>query len=371
MTRIDFTDLKTLVDINSWTQNKAGVDANGELMQGWLEALGMTMTAYPREQIGDHLLFTSPFVANKPRLLLLGHMDTVFPPNTFEGFAEDAEWIYGPGTCDMKGGNFVALTALRNVFKENGCITNIDFLLVSDEETGSDDSKAITRSIASQYDACLDFEAAGEDHEVVNGRKGVATYSIELTGVAAHAGNHYEVGKNANLAAARLVIVLTELTHLAKGTTVNVGLMEGGTSTNTISPFAKLMVEARFTHSDEQARILRAIPSLIPLHGVEGVSEKLTGGLQRNVMTPSPAQQSFIDILSTIIGYPLKTEQRGGVSDANVTAGEGVPTLDGFGPYGDGDHTEFERASKKSFVRRIDEVTAIFHHYSRSHHPDD
>ncbi len=270
----------------------------------------------------------------------------------------------------MKGGNFVALTALRNIFKRNGCITNVDFLLVSDEETGSDDSKAITREIANQYDACIDFEAAGEDHQVVDGRKGVATYCIELTGVAAHSCNHYSVGKNANLAAARLVIMLTELTQVAKGTTVNVGLIEGGTSTNTISPFAKLMVEARFANPDEQARILRAIPALIPLHGVEGVTERLTGGLQRNVMTSSPAQQSFIDILSSIIGYPLKTEQRGGVSDANVTAGEGVPTLDGFGPYGDGDHTEFERASKKSFIRRINEVTAIVYHYSRSHHPD-
>ncbi|OAN18773.1 peptidase M20 [Photobacterium jeanii] len=362
---MDFSDLKRLVDINSWTQNKAGVDANGQLMQQWLEKLGMSTTTFPREEIGDHMLFQSNVIDNQDRLLLLGHLDTVFPPNTFEGFKEDTEWVYGPGTCDMKGGNFVALSALRNIFIEYGEINNIDFLLVSDEETGSDDSKAITSAIASQYQACIDFEAAGENHEVVNGRKGVATYCVELTGVAAHAGNHYTSGRNANLAAARLLIALTELTELDKGTTVNVGLIEGGTSTNTISPYAKLMVETRFTTRDEQDRILKAIPALIPNHGVDGVSTELTGGLQRNVMTPSAEQQALIEKLSQLIGTPLLTEQRGGVSDANVMAGAGVPTLDGFGPFGDGDHTEFERASKQSFIRRIKEVTAILAHFSQ------
>lgn len=365
MKRIDFSDLKTLVEINSWTQNKKGVDANGKLMQSWLEELGMTAEIFRRERIGNHLLLSSPVVDDKPRLLLMGHLDTVFPPDTFEGFREDAEWVYGPGTCDMKGGNFVALSALRNVFEQSGSITNIDFLLVSDEETGSDDSKLLTGKIATDYDACIDFEAAGEEHEVVNGRKGVATYCIELKGVAAHAGNHYASGKNANLAAAKLLITLTALTNLDLGSTVNVGLIEGGTSTNTISPYAKIMVEARFAEDGEQQRILEAIPALIDQHGVEGVSATISGGLQRNVMMPSRAQAEFINTLSDLLGYPLKTEQRGGVSDANVTAGAGVPTLDGFGPFGDGDHTEFERASKQSFVRRIDEVTKIVHHYNQ------
>ncbi len=128
----------------------------------------------------------------------------------------------------MKGGNFVALSALRNVFAEHGQLCNVDFLLVSDEETGSDDSKALTRELAAHYDACLDFEAAGEDHEVVNGRKGVATYCVELNGVAAHAGNQYSYGKNANLAAAKLLIALTELTNIKKGSTINVGKIKGG-----------------------------------------------------------------------------------------------------------------------------------------------
>ena len=364
MKGINYADLKALIEENSWTQNKQGVDANGRMMQAWLEALGMTTTVYYRENIGNHLLFSSTKIQGLPKLLLLGHLDTVFPPHSFEGFRENEEWIYGPGSCDMKGGNFIALSALRHVFAEHGQLCNVDFLLVSDEETGSDDSKAITQELATRYDACLDFEAAGEDHEVVNGRKGVATYCVELNGVAAHAGNQYSQGKNANLAAAKLLLTLTELTNLEQGTTINVGKIKGGISANTISPHAQLMVEARFTQTEEQRRVLDAIPALIHQHGIEGVSASFSGGLQRDVMTPSTEQQALIDKLSHLLGYPLKTEQRGGVSDANVTSGAGLPTLDGFGPYGDGDHTEFERASKRSFCRRIEEVTAIIRHYS-------
>lgn len=366
MSAINFTDLKELVEINSFTGNKVGVDRHGLKMQAWMKSLGFKVEVFERTEIGNHLLFCSPTVKNKPRLLLMGHLDTVFPPGVFEGFKEDENWIYGPGTCDMKGGNFVALSALRNIMKESGEIHNIDFFMVSDEETGSDDSKLITRHLAKNYQACLDFESAGSDHEVVNGRKGVATYCIELKGVAAHAGNNYLQGRDANLAAAKLLILLTELSHIAEGTTVNVGKINGGISTNTISPNATLMVEARFTQMSEQQRILAAITNTIELHGVEGVTSSISGGLQRDVMTPSPEQQQLIELISNIIGYPLKTEQRGGVSDANITSGAGLPTLDGFGPYGDGDHTKFERASKSSFSRRITEVTAIFRHFNQA-----
>ncbi|MGF1735898.1 M20 family metallopeptidase [Photobacterium satsumensis] len=366
METIDFTDLKTIVEINSWTGNKEGVDLSGQTMESWFKPLGFNVEVFHREKIGNHLLLTSPQQSNAPKLLLLGHLDTVFPPGIFESFREDDEWVYGPGTCDMKGGNFVALSALRNLHQTHGQIRNIDVLLVSDEETGSDDSKFVTRQIAHHYDACIDFEAAGPDHEVVVGRKGVATYRIELTGVAAHAGNNYHLGKNANLAAAKLLIALDGLTRIEQGSTVNVGKIKGGISTNTISPHAELMVEARFTQPQEQERVLRAIPELIHQHGVEGVTAKIEGGLQRDVMIPTAKQQALLDTFATILGYPLKTEQRGGVSDANIMAGAGVPTLDGFGPFGDGDHTEHERASKASFQRRIKEVTAILQHYSQA-----
>ena len=136
-------DLEKICKINSFTNNKAGVDAVGEHMQKWLEELDFKTEIYKRTNIGDHLLFLSA-KTDGDKILLLGHNDTVFPEGVFEEFTQDEEWIYRAGVCDMKGGNYVALEALRNVKKKQGKIHNIDFLLVSDEETGSDDSKFIT-----------------------------------------------------------------------------------------------------------------------------------------------------------------------------------------------------------------------------------
>ena len=362
MSHMDFSELRSIIEINSWTKNKDGVDRNGEIFAYWLEELGYTLTRYPREEIGDHLHLVSPSKEGK-KLLLLGHLDTVFPPGTFETFREDGEWIYGPGVCDMKGGNYVALQALRNVYKKFGEIHNIDFLLVSDEETGSDDSKHLTAKLAKAYDYCMVFEAAGLHNEVVIGRKGVGTFFIDIEGVAAHAGNHYSKGADANLEAAEKLIRLVALTDLEKETTVNVGKISGGIGANTISPHAHLTFELRYTNTHERDRVLKAVDEIVACAYVEGTEATLLGGIQRDVMQPSPAQMTFIDNINDLCNIILPTERRGGVSDANIVSSQGVATLDGWGPYGDGDHTVHERASKKSFEERIELVTEIFEHF--------
>lgn len=354
----DFAELATLINLNSHSHNKAGIDANAAIFSAWMEAMGYITETFHRETIGNHVLYRAP-VRRGPRVLLLGHLDTVFPPGTFTDFSEDEAWIYGPGVCDMKGGNYVALCALRNVLSQQGQLGNIDMLLVSDEETGSDDSKTLTAELAPHYDIALVFEAAGKNNEVVIARKGIATFYIDITGKGAHAGNHYSDGVNANLAAAHLTIHLTGLTNLDTGTTVNVGKIKGGLSANTISPQAQLVVEARFTSHEEKQRIFGAFSQLTEHNPVAGSHITVSGGLQRDVMQPSEKQQQLLQHIAEILGYPLPTEKRGGVSDANVTAGAGVATLDGFGPFGDGDHTIHERASKASFIQRIDEVSKI------------
>ena len=356
---MDFSELASIINLNSYTKNKSGVDENGIIFSGWMNALGFSTEVFTREKIGDHLLFSSPVIKNKKRVLLLGHLDTVFPPDTFTDFSEDDEWIYGPGVCDMKGGNVVALEALRVVKAEQGDIANIDMLLVSDEESGSDDSKYLSAELAKNYDICLVFEAAGLDHEVVTARKGVGTFTITLEGKAAHAGNHYVDGCNANLAAAHMVIALTELTDLNQGTTVNAGKFSGGIGANTISPKAEIIVEVRYTESVEKERVLAQLEDICNSTYVDGVTATLSGGIQRDVMQSSANQTVLLTELASILGYPLKTEKRGGVSDANIVSSVGVATLDGFGPFGDGDHTKHERASKASFTRRIDEVSKI------------
>lgn len=350
-----FLDLKKAIEINSYTGNKKGVDKTGALFKEWFESMGFKTETFVREIIGNHLLFKSPKVKGE-KILLLGHLDTVFPEGKFETYSDDDTWVYGPGVCDMKGGNLVALQSLRNI-SQNSPIQNIDMLLVSDEETGSDDSKFITKDLAKEYDICLVFEAAGENLEVVTGRKGVGTFFIDITGKAAHSGVRYAEGINANLEASIKLQKLTELTNLNEGTTVNVGKMEGGVGANTISPHAHLTFEVRYTQVDERDRLLKAIKQIVNTSFVEGTKALLSGGIQRDVMEENESQLHLIKRMESLTNHPIKREKRGGVSDANLTASAGLTTLDGFGPFGDGDHSIHERALKKTFLVRIDLVT--------------
>jgi len=356
-------DLKTVIDINSYTGNKTGVDKVGQIFDKWFEDLGFTTYLQKRENIGNHRHYKSLHVEGKKKLLLLGHLDTVFPPNKFEDFIEDDEWVYGPGVCDMKGGNIVIVEALRELKNNNIDIKNIDILFVSDEETGSDDSKLYTAKVASEYDYCFVYEAAGVELEVVTGRKGVGTFFIDITGKAAHAGNSYTDGHDANLEASYKLQELVKLTNLDLGTTVNVGKIEGGIGANTISPHAHLTFELRYKTTDERDRVLKAIETIVSKSFVDGTSSKLSGGIQRDVMQTSSESLSLVKSIEKITNISLKTQERGGVSDANIVSANGVVTLDGFGPYGDGDHTVHERALKSSFESRIKLSEKLFTHF--------
>ena len=356
-------DLKKIVNINSYTQNKAGVDKVGKIMSTWLEELGFETQLHPRELLGDHRLHVTPKEENLPNILLLGHNDTVFPAGYFESFSEDDEYIYGPGVCDMKGGNVVALEALRNLYKQNNKITNIDFLLVSDEETGSDDSSVLTSSIAQNYDYCFVFEAAGPNLEIVTGRKGVGRYEIKIEGKAAHAGTSYLKGINANLEGAYKHVEYAKLIDFSQGTIVNVGKFEGGIGLNTVSPHCEMMMEFRFTSEKEKNRIITEVEKITNHSYVEGTKSVANCVIQRNVMEENEKQYELIKMIENLTNEKLNTEKRGGVSDANVVASKGTTTLDGFGPFGDGDHTKKERALKSSFTQRINMMTKVLSHF--------
>jgi glutamate carboxypeptidase len=358
-------DLEKIININSYTKNKAGVDSVAKVMSTWLKELGFKEKTYTRDDIGNHQLFTSPRKNYLKNILLLGHNDTVFPEGTFEGFKEDEEWVYGPGVCDMKGGNIVALQALRNIHENNNEISNIDFLLVSDEESGSDDSKHVTLEIAKNYDYCFVFEAAGPNLEVVTGRKGVGTFTISIEGIAAHAGTSYIKGVDANLEASYKLQNLSKLTNLELGTTVNVGKIKGGIGANTISPKCEMLLEIRYTTNKERDRLLSSLDEITNTSYVKGSTSKLSGLIQRDVMEENEEQYKLIKQMEEITGSKIPTEKRGGVSDANHVSSCGVTTIDGFGPFGDGDHTKKERALKSSFEKRITMMQIMLNHFQK------
>ncbi len=356
-------DLQKVIEINSYTKNKHGVDRVGEVFDSWLGELGFDIEVHERSLIGNHRHYKSKHTTSSKKLLLLGHLDTVFPKGKFEEYIEDEKWIYGPGVCDMKGGNVVAVEALRELSKDGVAIENIDILFVSDEETGSDDSKYLTAQLAKDYDYCFVYEAAGEQMEVVTGRKGVGTFFINIVGKAAHAGNSYTKGHDANLEASYKLQELVKLTNLNLGTTVNVGKIEGGIGANTISPHAHLTFELRYKLQDERDRVLAKIDKIVKTSYIDGTTSSLTGGIQRDVMQTSSSSLELIKSIENITNTELKSEERGGVSDANIVSSKGVVTLDGFGPFGDGDHTIHERASKESFVSRIELSTKLFKYF--------
>ncbi len=358
-----FKDLETIININSYTQNKAGVDKVAHRFDLWFGELGLEVQTYHRELIGDHKYYKSRHIVKNKRLLLLGHFDTVFPPDTFEKYSEDVDWVYGPGVCDMKGGNLVVLQALRRLQVKKIEIENIDILLVSDEETGSDDSKFLTAELAKEYDYCFVYEAAGKNMEVVTARKGVGTFFIDIKGKASHAGNYYAQGNDANLEASYKLQNLVKLTNLEKGTTVNVGKIEGGIGANTISPQAKLTFEMRYEKKEERDRLLLAIDKIVKTSYVNGCVSTLSGGIQRDVMEVTQKSLDLIQNIEHITNNSLNHEKRGGVSDANIVSASGVVTLDGFGPFGDGDHTIYERASKKSFQNRVEMSEKLFSYF--------
>jgi glutamate carboxypeptidase len=356
-------DLESIITINSYTKNKEGVDKVGQIFDNWFIPLGFKVDVFKRDYIGNHRLYTSKHDTASKKLLLLGHLDTVFPTGKFEEYKEDDAWVYGPGVCDMKGGNIVLLEALKELNKNGLEIKNIDILLVSDEESGSDDSKYLTSELAKAYDYCFVYEAAGKNMEVVTARKGVGTFFIDIEGKAAHAGNHYADGHDANLEASYKIQKLVELTDLNKGTTVNVGKIEGGIGANTISPYAHLVFELRYTNTNERDRVLKSIDDIVNTSYVKGVTSTLSGGIQRDVMQETAASLELIKEIERITAHKILHESRGGVSDANVVSSCGVITLDGFGPYGDGDHTVHERANKNSFTSRIDLSKKLFTYF--------
>ena len=358
-----FSFLRRIVLVNSYTKNKVGVDRVGAMFDEMFRSIGFEVQIFRRELIGDHRYYTSALNPEKKRLLLLGHLDTVFPPGKFEEYKEDEKWVYGPGVCDMKGGNVVALWALKDLYSEMSSIENIDILLVSDEETGSDDSKLLTTELAREYDYCFVYEAAGKNMEVVVGRKGVGTFFIDIEGKAAHAGNHYSEGVDANLEASFKLQKLVALTDLGRGTTVNVGRMEGGIGANTISPHAHLTFEIRYKTTRERERLLDAIGTIVHTPSVKGSKAVVHGGIQRDVMQSGENILKLVERLEAISGERIPTEERGGVSDANIVSSCGVMTLDGFGPYGDGDHTIYERALKSSFEKRIELSFKLLRHF--------
>jgi glutamate carboxypeptidase len=313
----------------------------------WLEkqfaALGMYTIHVPGKESGGYL-YARPKQKSpdQPLQLLIGHCDTVWPLRTLMEMplSEKGERLSGPGVYDMKAGItqiFFALQCLSDLNLQPGVLPVV--LINSDEEVGSRESTEAIRRLARIADRAFVLEPPlGLEGKLKTARKGLGRFTLTVHGKAAHAGLDPEKGANAIVEMARLVQELYGLNDFETGTTVNVGLIEGGISPNTIAPLSRVVLDVRVPTHAEGVRVEKVIRSLKT--GAEGVRLEIEGGFGRPPMEPTPRNQQLWTLAAKTgkaLGIELSQAAAGGGSDANTTS-QYTATLDGLGTPGDGAH---------------------------------
>jgi glutamate carboxypeptidase len=345
--------LERLVRQGSYTGDPGGVNAVLHIVDGELRRIGLKTDRIPSKRFGDHLYFESP--APGPAAFLIGHIDTVFPPKSFEGFELTGDFARGPGVFDMKGGLVVGLFALEALARA-ALLRHVPVrgLFVSDEEVGSPDSQPHLVQRAAGAACALGLESGREGDLIVTQRKGVASVRVEATGVAAHAGNAHDRGRNAVWSLARFVDRAQALTDPARGVTVNVGIFQGGTTRNTVPDAARAEVDLRFVTDEDGEALLRALDGLAASCAVEGTALRVVRLAARPPMARSDASaalaREYGECQAEAGLGAGEAPRSGGGSDACTTSGMGIPSIDGLGPRGAAFHTTQERVDLASLV---------------------
>ena len=353
-------ELEALVNIDCGSYTPGGVNRVADHVAASLAELGAMVEriahqpAAGEEQLGDLVIGSLP--GDGPRLLLIGHMDTVFG----EGTAADRPYTVrgdralGPGSSDMKGGLLAGLHALA-ALQADGARPNVTFVANPDEEIGSVFSTQHIRRLAPEHAATLVLESARANGDIVSARKGIADLELTYSGRAAHAGVEPEKGRSAILAAARGVLALHELNGRWPTVTVNAGVIAGGTRPNVVPAECRLQVDLRAATRDAFDRAQAEVEQLIGTPTMEGVSCRLRSMAMHPPMEKTPATARLAGLAIAIageIGFELNDTATGGASDANTTSAMGVPTLDGLGPIGGDDHSVDEWLDLASVVPR-------------------
>jgi glutamate carboxypeptidase len=368
--------LKRLVEAESPSHDKAAVDRVGAIVAEESRRLGANVETVPNAQTGDHLIARWPpsphgsstgvlreGARGEGAILLLAHMDTVFPLSTLAKmpYYEKDDKTFGPGVLDMKGGIVIALTAIA-ALQQAGQMPSrpISALFTSDEEIGSPSSRALIEELARQSALVLVLESALLDGSLKTWRKGVGDYTLRVRGRAAHAGGDHEKGRNAIEELAYQILAIQKMTDYSRSTTLNVGVVRGGTAANVVPDEAVIEIDLRVMQPGEAERVEAALESLEPV--LEGTSLEISGGLNRPPMPCDETMQATFEKTAAIaasIGLTLKASGSGGGSDANFVAPFGIPVLDGLGAVGEGYHSEREYILTASLPERAALLAAL------------
>jgi glutamate carboxypeptidase len=353
--------LRDLVQQESPSEDRQAVNAAAALVELRSRDLGSRVRRNKQSQFGDVLeLRFGPSRSIQKPVLLLGHLDTVWPLGTLRTMpwrkAEGRFW--GPGVLDMKAGVVMALSAI-NTLQQLKLARPVTLLLNSDEEVGSTVSRPITEKLARESSAVLVLEPA-QGLAYKTARKGVGQYNVQVTGVGAHSGVDFERGHSAILELAKLVQTISEFTNLERKLTVNCGVIAGGTRSNVVPSHASAEVDVRIAKASDAAYVDRLFRKL-------KVSDRhckltITGGINRPPMERKPGTIALFKKAQTLaaeLGFALEEASTGGGSDGNFTAALGVPTLDGMGAVGDGAHAAHESVVIEHLVPRTALLAAM------------
>ena len=359
-------DLEQLVGIETPSDDRPALAAGADWVQEWIERrLGPPTTSRrePGGPHGDTLVLTYAGTgggASAGPVCLLGHYDTVWPLGTLGSmpFARDGDVLRGPGVFDMKAGLVQAVWAVRALAETGSACPPVRFVLNGDEEIGSPASRRHIEEQCRDAAAVLVFEPSAGG-AVKTARKGIGMFDVSLAGIEAHAGLDPGVGASAISALAELVQAAHGLTDLGAGTTVNVGVVSGGSRSNVTAGAAQAGIDVRVATSAEAARIDGALQAWRPSDPRVGV--RVDGGWPRPPMTRSAAIGALFERaagLASELGFDLGDTSVGGASDGNFAAALGRPVLDGFGAVGDGAHSRHEQATVSGLVQRT-ELAAV------------
>jgi glutamate carboxypeptidase len=356
--------LGELVQVESPTEDRAAVNRSVALMEAWIKAMGGKSRRHRQSEAGDLLVGRfGPSPRGVRPLMLLGHLDTVWPVGTLEKmpFRVRAGRAWGPGVLDMKAGVIMALSAL-GLLTETGLLRRpVVFLLNSDEETGSEHSRPLTEALARGSEAVFVLEPAqGLAGAYKTARKGVGHYRLQVQGVAAHSGVDFGQGHSAVLELGRQIERASAFTRLDRGITVNAGVIGGGTRSNVVPAEAWAEFDVRIARNADAPAVDRRFRSLRPVD--HHCKLEVTGGLNRPPMERTPGTVALFRRAATYaagLGFDLQEAATGGGSDGNFTSALGIPTLDGMGAVGEGAHANRESILLDALVPRTALLAAM------------
>jgi glutamate carboxypeptidase len=341
-------DLAALVEVESPSLQLDAIERSAGAVAALIERRLGSPAELVSSAAGSHVHWRG---GGEPRVLLVGHHDTVFPLGTVAArpFTRGDGRVTGPGVFDMKGGIVVAVHAVASLAGREG----VELLVTADEEVGSAASRALIEARAEACGSVLVLEPSADGGALKTGRKGTGTFEVTVHGRAAHAGLEPEKGVNALLEAARQVLAIAALADPTRGTTVTPTVARAGTADNVVPAEATIRVDVRVTELDEAARVEAAMAALTPVDPAARVD--VAGGVNRPPM-PEAATAALFAVareVAAAAGLPVPDGTAvGGGSDGNFTAALGVPTLDGLGVVGGGAHSDDEFVLVDSLVDR-------------------